>query len=231
MIKTPLFCALDVDDKKVALRIAHEIAPFVGGFKIGPRLLLSSGESLITELSQLGHVFVDCKFFDIPNTMAAALKTVHRAGASFATIHALSGGPAMKDMARVEQELSKVRPFKILAVTILTSMEQAALPLTLRSQSVAENVRGLATLAIESGLTGIVCSAEEVADLRNRFPNAYLVTPGIRFSDGNIDDQKRIADPRSALQAGASALVVGRPIVDDKDPRAQAQKFFAAIGT
>jgi orotidine-5'-phosphate decarboxylase len=225
-IKSPIFVALDVDDKDRALDIARQVEPFVGGFKIGPRLCIKYGAELVTELASMGHVFVDNKYFDIPNTMEFAVRATFEAGATFATIHAQAGREALTRLASVERELNRQRPFRLLCVTILTSFNQAGLPPTANTRPISEQVDLLADLAIDCGLSGLVCSPHEVQPLKSRHPAAFVVTPGIRLAEGNEGDQKRTMGPREALAAGATALVVGRPIVDASNPAAAAEEYF-----
>jgi orotidine-5'-phosphate decarboxylase len=228
MLKRPLFVALDVDSEKEAHRIVELTAPYVGGFKVGPRLVLRYGPHFVTELAARAPVFLDNKYFDIPNTMESAIKASFEIGASFATIHAQAGPEAMSRLAKLEKELNQIREFKILAVTVLTSFTAATLPKVLKEMPIQEQVLSLAKQVIESGLTGLVCSPEEVALMRKTFPDSYLVIPGIRMKGSDLGDQKRIADPLSALTNGASALVVGRPIVEAENP-AQAAKQYADV--
>lgn len=227
-IKSPIFVALDVDDDQQALDIAKQVEPFVGGFKIGPRLCMKYGSKLVGQLAELGHVFVDNKYFDIPNTMEHAVRSTFEAGATFATVHAQAGSEALRRLAQVEKELNQVRPFRLLVVTILTSFDQTGLPGNSSQQPIAEQVDLLSQLAIDSGLSGIVCSPHEVGAIKAKFPSAFAVTPGIRLPDGEAGDQKRTLGPREALQAGATALVVGRPIVAAENPAAAAEIFFEA---
>ncbi len=228
MKNNPIFVALDLDDAAKALQIAKLVEPFVGGFKIGPRLLLREGPSFVQKVAALKPVFIDNKYFDIPNTMDSAIRATFEMGATYATIHAQSGSEAMKLLAQTEQELNQKRPFKILAVTILTSFSQNTLPPNSNKQDIATQVVDLANITIQSGLTGIVCSPHEAEILRARHNNAFLVTPGIRL-DGNVGDQKRVMGPKEAIQAGASALVIGRPIVDAKDPKAIAEQCMQLV--
>lgn len=228
MLTNPIFVALDLDDASKALQIAKQVEPFVGGFKIGPRLILREGASFVQKIEALKPVFVDNKYFDIPSTMDSAIRATFEMGATFATIHAQSGSEAMKLLAQTEQELNSKRPFKILAVTILTSFAQNTLPPNSNKQDIATQVVDLASLAIQSGLTGIVCSPHEAEVLRARHNNAYLVTPGIRL-DGNAGDQKRIMGPKEAMKAGASTLVIGRPIVEAKNPAEVAEHCMKLV--
>lgn len=226
-MRNPIILALDVDTKEQALQIADELAEIVGGFKLGPRLCLRYGMEFVQEIALRGPVFLDNKHFDIPSTMEAAVRASFAAGASLVTVHALSGSEALKKMAEVEKELNQQRPFRILAVTILTSWDEQSLPKNLKAQSIAQHVSELATLVQESGLSGIVCSPHELDLLQNR--GLYLVTPGIRTSMQSAGDQKRIMGPKEALQHGASALVVGRPILEAKNIKEAATEFVMAV--
>jgi len=223
----PLCVALDVDSKARALQLVSELKDIAGGFKIGPRLALRYGQEFIQEVSQQSPVFVDCKFFDIPSTMKAAVRASFEAGASLVTVHALAGAEALQELAVLEKELSELRPFRILAVTILTSWSQASLPPVMKILPISNHVQELAKLVVTSGLSGIVCSPEEL-DLLQTI-HAYKVTPGIRFSTDEKGDQKRVLGPSEALQKGSSLLVVGRPIVEAKNPREAANKYLAAF--
>lgn len=225
----PVFVALDVDTSEEALELVKQTRAFVGGFKVGPRLCLRYGEPLLKEVARNGSLFMDNKHFDIPSTMEAAVRASFDMGASFCTVHAQSGGEALQLMAKVEDELCKIRPFRVLSVTVLTSFKQDALPAVTKSMPIADQVASLAKLTIESGLTGIVCSPEEVENLRQKFPTAYLVTPGVRLAHDDRGDQQRVSDPCTALRRGASALVVGRPIYESLEPAQAAKKYYEEI--
>lgn len=228
-LTNPLFVALDVDSADKALELVKETRAFVGGFKVGPRLSLRYGESLLREISRHGSMFIDNKYFDIPSTMEAAIRASFAVGASYCTVHAQAGIEALSRLAEVEKELSNQRPFKILAVTVLTSFRQDTLPIVTKSMSIAEQVEVLAKLTIDCGLTGIVCSPDEVEGLRAKFPTAFLVTPGVRLSHDDKGDQNRVSDPCTALRRGASALVVGRPICESLEPANAAKTYYEEI--
>jgi orotidine-5'-phosphate decarboxylase len=228
-LKNPLMVALDVDSIEDCLRIATALGGRVGAFKVGPRLTMRYGADLVAKLSRHAPVFVDNKYLDIPNTMESAIRATFEAGATIATIHAWSGGEAMKRLAQVEAELNQKRPFKILGVTILTSFSQESLPPAVHNIPNPKQVEDLASLANGSGITGLVCSVKEVRALRAKSKSAFLVTPGIRMPGDAAGDQKRIETPEVALGEGSSALVVGRPIVEAKDPVEAAEKFLHAI--
>ncbi len=220
-LKNPLILALDVDTKDDAFKILDHVSDLVGGIKVGPRLVYKYGAEFISELSEAAPVFVDNKYFDIPTTMIAAVKASFDAGATLVTVHAMAGADALKELHKLEIELNRFRPFKILAVTILTSWDQSSMPKNFHSWSVENHVRSLSELVHNSGLRGLVCSGHELEYLN--YPNLFKVTPGIRLSteqsENENTDQKRIMTPKQAIRAGASALVIGRPILQSHNPR------------
>lgn len=228
-MKLPLFVALDVDQDVQALKIADQVADYVGGFKVGPRLALRYGSSLLPELAQRGTLFIDNKYHDIPSTMTAAVRASFELGASYVTVHASAGTQALSELAKLEKELSAQRPFRLLAVTVLTSFSEHSLPGNWKPQAISRHVQDLADLVLSSGLTGLVCSPHEAAELRKLYPASFLLTPGVRLAEGPQGDQARVATPRWALQHGSSALVVGRPIVEAPNPREAAKKFYDEI--
>lgn len=231
IIDIPLFAALDLDDREKALAMARDLKPYIGGFKIGPRLCMKYGEEFVGELAEVGPVMVDNKYYDIPNTMEASVRATWAAGASFATIHAAAGPEALKRLAEVEEELNKERPFQLLVVTVLTSYEQDTLPPNWIADPIDKQVVALAQSAMDAGLSGFVCSAHEASRLRELCPKSFLLTPGIRFMNEGHGDQKRVMSPQQAMQAGSSALVVGRPLYQSDDPIAVAKSYHAAVTT
>ena len=222
-MNNPLIVALDVDTREKALHLADELADIVGGFKLGPRLCLRYGMNFVKEIAARGPVFMDNKHFDIPSTMEAAVRASFEAGASLVTVHALAGAEALSLMGKIEKELNKIRPFKVLAVTVLTSWDENSLPTNMKSQSIADHVLEMAKSVHQSGVSGLVCSAKELQLLKD-IP-LYKVTPGIRFDLQSSQDQKRTMTPMEALKYGASALVVGRPIVEAENPKEAAMDF------
>ena len=232
MKKLPVYVALDLDTEEQALLMAKEIAPYVEGFKVGPRLCLRNGSSFLSKLKSYGKVFLDCKFFDIPSTMLSSVQTAFDLGVDMLTVHALAGEESLKKLAKLENDLKIERDFRILAVTVLTSFTQRSLPPMMQPQSLYSHVESLSNIVMKSGLTGLVCSGGELISLRRRYSKAYLLTPGIRFASSPTQDQKRVFTPQKAIQDGASALVIGRPIYHSKDPVgvcAQLQKELAAF--
>ena len=222
-LNTPIFVALDVDDRARALELIRQTRAFVGGYKVGPRLCLRYGEDFIREVARHGSLFLDNKHFDIPSTMESAVRASFDLGASFCTVHAQAGRDALARLAEVEDELCRTRPFRILAVTILTSFRPGTLAPTQIAAPIAEQVAMLADLTLGAGLSGLVCSPEEVEGLRRRHPTSYLVTPGVRMTSEAKGDQARVADPGRTLQWGSSALVVGRPRLRFTRTRARRQ--------
>lgn len=230
VFRNPLLLALDVDTMDEALRLADATQDSVGGIKLGPRLVYRYGADFVRAVAAKAPVFIDCKFFDIPSTMESAVKAAFEAGASLCTVHAMAGPVALAGLAALERKLNEERPFQILAVTMLTSFSEDALPANVKKQSIKEHVGELARAAADAGITGIVCSGEELALFREepRLAGLMKVVPGIRLPTDSAGDQKRVMGPAEAMRAGASALVVGRPIVAAADP-AQAARVFAGL--
>jgi len=221
-----LIVALDFPDASAALACADKLAGSVSWFKVGLELYLAAGDSVVSELKRRSHhVFLDLKLHDIPNTAASAVRSLARLEPDLLTVHA-AGGRAMLTAAS-EAARSLPHPPRLLAVTVLTSMDAAALAETGVSASPVEQVLRLARLAAECGLDGMVCSPAEAAALHSALPKALLVTPGIRPAGADAGDQKRIATPQFALAAGASKLVIGRPITAAADPKAAAQAILS----
>ena len=221
--------ALDVPDAGQALGLIERLDGIIQWFKIGLELYLSEGNSIVNSVRSKGcSVFLDLKLHDIPNTVAGAVRSASRAGAEMLTVHA-GGGPAML-AAAAEAAAGLPSAPKLLAVTVLTSMDQAQLRAVGISASPAEQVLRLARTGWDAGIRGFVCSAEEVAAMRRSFPEATLVIPGIRPEGSAVGDQKRVATPAAAIAAGADYLVIGRPITQAADPAAAAAAILDEIG-
>jgi orotidine-5'-phosphate decarboxylase len=223
-----LAVALDFPDARAALDLVTRLGETCRWFKVGMELYYAAGNGFVETLRSWGYnVFLDLKLHDIPNTVAGAVRSVTSAGASLLTVHA-GGGAAM--MAAAAEAASLPGAPRLLAVTVLTSMDAAELAGVGVIGTPAEQVLRLARLARKSGINGMVCSAEEVGTLRAALaPDTMLVTPGIRPTGSDIGDQKRIATPAAAIEQGASMLVVGRPITQAPDPAAAAQAILAEI--
>lgn len=233
-MKNPIMLALDVDSDQQAFSVLDQVGDLVGAVKIGPRLNLKYGASFIEKASKYAPVFVDNKYFDITSTVLASVQASFDSGATFATVHALNGHETLKELAALEKKLNTVRPFKILAVTILTSWSQENFPANFKSLSVQDHVVSLAQMVLKSGLSGLVCSGHELSLLRVIDPQKQLfkVVPGIRIEEdmgSNQQDQKRVMTPSEAMIEGASSLVIGRSILNAKDPRQTVQKILESI--
>jgi orotidine-5'-phosphate decarboxylase len=221
-----LIVALDFPDANSALACADQLGGSVSWFKVGLELYLAGGDSVVRELKRRGHhVFLDLKLHDIPNTTASAVRSLARLEPDLLTVHA-AGGRAMLTAA-AEAARSLPHASRLLAVTVLTSMDATALAETGISASPVEQVLRLGRLAAECGIEGMICSPAEAAALHSALPRALLVTPGIRPAGTDAGDQKRIATPQFALAAGASKLVIGRPITAAPDPKAAAQMILS----
>jgi len=213
-----IIVALDYPAAASALALAERLQPALCRLKVGKELFTASGPALLEQLMRRGfEVFLDLKFHDIPNTAAQACKAAASLGVWMVNVHAL-GGRKMLEAAREAIAHSAQQP-KLIAVTMLTSMAQEDLADIGISATPAEMVLRLAMLARDSGLDGVVCSAQEAALLRKQCGNEFcLVTPGIRPAQASLDDQSRVMTPLAALQAGSSYLVIGRPITRAADP-------------
>ncbi len=234
-MKNPIMLALDVDSDQQAFALLDQVGDLVGAIKVGPRLNLKYGSSFIEKMSQQAPVFIDNKYFDITSTVLASVQASFDSGATFATVHALNGFETLSQLYMLELKLNKIRPFKILAVTILTSWTQDQFPENFKNQTIEEHVSSLAELVARSGLSGLVCSGHELSLIRRiEDPTSRLfkVVPGIRIEEdlsSNTQDQKRIMTPTQALESGANALVIGRSILNSKNPRQTVQKILETI--
>lgn len=221
--------ALDVPDAGQALALVGQLDGIIQWFKIGLELYLSEGNNIVDLIRSKGcSVFLDLKLHDIPNTVAGAVRSASRAGVQMLTLHA-GGGPVMLAAAAEAAAAIPGAP-RLLAVTVLTSMDRAQLEAVGVSASPAEQVLRLARTGWEAGIHGFVSSAEEVAAMRRAFPESTLVIPGIRPMGAAVGDQKRVATPAAAIAAGADYLVIGRPITRAADPAAAAAAILAEIG-
>jgi len=224
-----LIVALDVPTQAEALALAARLGGSCRWFKVGLELFVAAGPGVVEALAARGYsVFLDLKLHDIPNTVASAVRSAGGLGAKMLTIHA-SGGPAMLAAAR-EAAAGLVSAPELLAVTVLTSMNQEQVRAVGVERSPAEQVSLLAAMGLAAGIRGFVCSPQEVKTLRGMTgPAGVLVIPGIRPAGAAVGDQQRIATPATALADGASSLVVGRPITQAADPVAAAEAILAEM--
>ncbi len=229
----PLLVALDVNSAAEAFALAETLRGVAGGFKIGSRLFTAEGPPIVSRLVERGdRVFLDLKFHDIPSTVAGAVEAATRLGVWMVNVHASGGLEMMRAAKAAATEASashgKQAPL-VIAVTVLTSLDTSALAKAGVRDAVEQQVDRLARLTQEAGLDGVVASPQEIARMRQWADGRFLiVTPGIR-SGSHDDDQARTAGAAAALRAGASYLVVGRPIIKAPDPRAAAQKMMEEI--
>jgi orotidine-5'-phosphate decarboxylase len=221
--------ALDFGDTAQALALVARLRPELCRVKIGKELFTRGGPALVEQVAARGFaVFLDLKFHDIPNTVAQACKAAAELGVWMLNVHAL-GGRRMMEAASEAVAAAAARPL-LIGVTLLTSLEQRDLREIGIDAGVEEQVVRLASLAQQSGLDGVVCSAREARSLRARFgPDFRLVTPGIRPGGAAAQDQSRTMSPAEALDAGADYLVIGRPITQAPDPVAALEAIRAEI--
>ena len=228
-VRDKLIVALDFAKAESALSLVDHLDGASRWFKVGLELYLAEGNAIVAELRRRGFsVFLDLKLHDIPNTVVAAVRSAADLGVAMLTVHA-AGGPSMLKAA-AEAASQAAGSLTLLAVTVLTSMDAAELSATGVDSQPAAQVERLAALAFSSGIRGVVASAEETAMLRRQLgKDAVLVIPGIRPGGGAADDQKRVATPGDAIAAGASYLVVGRPITRAPDPARAAREIIREI--
>ncbi|HEY5297235.1 MAG TPA: orotidine-5'-phosphate decarboxylase [Verrucomicrobiae bacterium] len=233
-MRNPIIAALDVPTAEQALKLANEIAPAVGAFKIGSELFTAAGPDIVKKIRALGAlVFLDLKFHDIPNTVAKSVAAAVQLDVQMLTVHASGGFEMLKAAEHSAEEiawkLGRTPPL-VLGVTVLTSLDAGALREIGLDVNVDYQVRRLATVATKAGLRGLVCSPLEISALRKILPaQVQLVTPGIRTGEEKSDDQKRTLTPREAISAGANWLVIGRPIYAAENPRAATEKILESL--
>jgi len=222
----PIFVAIDTPDLDRALALAEAVGPHVGGLKLGLEFLTARGPEGLAAMAKLGRpIFADTKFHDIPNTVAGAAREIAKLGVAIFNIHA-SGGEAMMRAAR-EAAGANV---KLIAVTVLTSLDDRDLEAVGQRGPAAEQVVRLASLAKSCRLDGVVCSAHEIAAIRKACGEDFLlVVPGIRPAGSELADQRRVMTPHEALDAGADILVIGRPITGAADPAAAARAIVESL--
>jgi orotidine-5'-phosphate decarboxylase len=233
-----LLVALDVDTAAEAERLTDQLAGVAGGFKVGSRLFTAEGPQCVRRLTDRGiRVFLDLKFHDIPNTVADSVAEATRLGVWMMTIHSAGGTAMMRAAAQAARDTASkagIAPPRVVAITVLTSLDAAALRDLGISREVPAQVEAMAALAEQAGIDGVVASPLEIGVLRRRHgPHFLIVTPGIRGpeSSGRADDQLRTLSAAEALQAGASYLVVGRPVIRAANPRAAAEQILGVANS
>lgn len=229
-----LIVALDVDTKEKAVEIVKKLKKYAGVFKIGSELFTSCGPSIVDEVQKMGSkVFLDLKFHDIPNTVSRSALAAAKMGVFLFNVHASGGLEMMKRCAEAvkdEAKRSNIECPKVIAVTVLTSMDENSLKKIGINDNMETQVLKLAKLALDAGLDGVVASPSEVKLIRNALGRDFLiVTPGVRPAWAATNDQKRIATPREAITSGADFIVVGRPIIEAPDPVEAVKKVLEEI--
>jgi orotidine-5'-phosphate decarboxylase len=224
-MRSPIFVAIDTPDMERARAIAMRVKGHVGGLKLGLEFFCANGRHGIREMAELGlPIFLDLKLHDIPNTVGKAVQALHGLEPAIITVHA-AGGRAMMEDAKAAAPLGT----KVVVVTVLTSLDRDDLAAIGVPADPHEQVERLTGLAREAGLDGVVCSGNEVAMAKRIWPEGFFVVPGVRPADAHAGDQKRVMTPRAALDAGASILVIGRPITQAADPDAAARAIEATL--
>jgi orotidine-5'-phosphate decarboxylase len=224
-MSSPIYVALDTPDLERAKGMAQRVRHHVGGIKLGLEFFMANGRAGVREMAEIGlPIFLDLKFHDIPNTVAKAIQALRPLEPAILTVHA-SGGRAMLEDAKAAAPSGT----KVVAVTMLTSLDASDLTSIGLVPNPHEQVVRLAELAKSAGVDGIVCSGEEVAAAHAAWKDGFFVVPGVRAANGVIGDQKRVVTPRAALDAGASVLVIGRPITQADDPDQAAREIEATL--
>lgn len=224
-MSNPIYLALDVPQLDAAEALARRVKDHVGGLKLGLEFFCAHGHHGVHEIAKIGlPIFLDLKLHDIPNTVAAAMQAIHVLEPAIVTIHASGGRAMMEDAKAAAGEHTKV-----VAVTLLTSLDESDMAATGIGGSANDQVMRLADLAHSAGLDGIVCSGQEVGAVHRQWKDGFFVVPGLRPAGGAMGDQKRAVTPREARDAGASVLVIGRPISRAEDPVAAARAIEATL--
>ena len=222
---SPVYVAIDTPDLERARAIATRVKAHVGGIKLGLEFFMANGRAGVHEMHEIGlPIFLDLKFHDIPNTVAKAIQALRPLEPAILTVHA-AGGRAMLEDAKASAPAGT----KVVAVTMLTSLDDSGLVSVGLKPDSHEQVMRLTELARSAGVDGIVCSGNEVAAAKALWRDGFFVIPGVRPANGTAGDQKRVVTPRAALDAGASILVVGRPITQAQDPDLAAREIEATL--
>lgn len=221
----PVFVAIDTPDLKRAVQLATDVRSNAGGVKLGLEFFCANGPAGFREVAGVGlPIFLDLKLHDIPNTVAKAVDALRPLEPAVLTVHA-AGGRAMMEAAKAAAPANT----KVVAVTVLTSLDTSDLESIGVDGEPAAQVERLTALAREAGVDGIVCSGAEVAAAKRSWPEGFFVVPGVRPAGAEVGDQKRVVTPRAAMDDGASILVIGRPITAAPDPQAALEAIAATL--
>lgn len=234
---TKIYCAIDTPDVARASELAKQVASAGCGIKLGLEFFTYNGPSGVMAVAKScpdARIFLDLKLHDIPNTVAGALRSVARLGVAYVNVHATGGAEMMRaglDALHDESIKLGLPVPQLLAVTVLTSLDAGALNEVGQGSIPSEQVIRLAKLTKDSGLAGIVCSGQEIELVRHAVGTDFvLMVPGIRPAGADVGDQKRVMTPKDAMMAGATHLVIGRPITGAKDPAQAAADILATLG-
>lgn len=220
-----IYVALDTPELEKAKALAQKVRHHVGGIKLGLEFFMANGRHGVHEMAEIGvPIFLDLKFHDIPNTVAKAIQALRPLNPAILTVHAAGGRAMLEDAKAAAPEGTKV-----VAVTMLTSLDGNDMTAIGLKPDPHEQVMRLAELARSAGVDGIVCSGEEVKAAHAAWKDGFFVVPGVRPANAHVGDQKRVVTPRSAVDAGASILVIGRPITQAEDPDAAARAIAATL--
>jgi orotidine-5'-phosphate decarboxylase len=221
----PIYVAIDIADLERARSLAARLKAHVGGIKLGLEFFSANGPDGVRAMAALDlPIFLDLKLHDIPNTVAKAVQALYPLAPAILTVHAAGGRAMMEDAKAAAPSATRV-----VGVTVLTSLDEDDLDSIGVQGDPSRQVARLTALAREAGLDGVVCSGAEVAAARKAWPDGFLVVPGVRPAEASAGDQKRVVTPRAALDAGASILVVGRPITQAPDPALAARAIAATL--
>ena len=224
-MSNPIYLALDLPQLDAARALADRVKAHIGGLKLGLEFFYAHGTHGVHEIAHLGlPIFLDLKLHDIPNTVASAMQAIHVLEPAVVTVHAAGGRAMMEDAKAAAGEHCKV-----VGVTVLTSLDERDLSRTGVDGTPHDQVMRLAELAQMAGLDGIVCSGHEVGEVHRQWKHGFFVVPGLRPAGQGTGDQKRVVTPRQARDAGASILVIGRPIARAEDPEAAAREIEATL--
>jgi orotidine-5'-phosphate decarboxylase len=222
---SPIWVAIDTPDLERAQAIAKRVAKHVGGIKLGLEFFAANGRSGVHEMAKLHlPIFLDLKLHDIPNTVAKAVQALRPLDPAILTVHAAGGRSMMEDA-----KAAAPTGTKVVAVTVLTSLDEVDLAAAGVTGSPHDQVMRLTAAAREAGLDGVVCSGNEVKAAHKLWPGGFFVVPGVRPANGAASDQKRVVTPRQALDNGASILIVGRPITQADDPDSAVRAIEATL--
>jgi orotidine-5'-phosphate decarboxylase len=222
---SPIYAAIDTPDLAQAIALAKRVKGHVGGIKLGLEFFSANGRAGVRDMAALGMpIFLDLKLHDIPNTVAKAVQALRALKPAILTVHAAGGLAMMEDAKAAAPEGTKV-----VAVTVLTSLDGSDLESIGVAPDTHAQVERLTLLAKQAGLDGVVCSGNEVKAAKKLWPKGFFVVPGVRPADGAVGDQKRVVTPRAALDAGASILVIGRPITQAANPVDAARAIEATL--